>query len=191
MSHNKHSLCTQHHKPLSTNNYPLSAINHTLPTKHHPITIIHNPPSTIDNPTGTTVIELIIAVSVALIISTMVLAAYLIIFKEFNLFTRKADAVMETIVLKKKIDALFTDVMTVTEKYKTTMEYTDSENNDHVLTFRNGSIYLGNTVKTSGLKSFNYSISEKRGAGGRYLLLWDAVLVNKHWIGGAKEVNVK
>ena len=128
------------------------------------------------------------AISITLIISTMIFAAYLTIFKEFNFFTRKAVAVMETVVAKKKMDALFSDIRTVSAVYKTTLEYMGNNNKKHILTFRNGSLLLDNTQKTGNLNSFTYSVSEKQGANGRYLLLWETVLLNKHWIGGAIEV---
>ena len=124
---------------------------------------------------------------ITLIISTLIFSAYLAIFKNFNLFTRKADAVMETVVAKKKMDALFSDIETVSAVYKTTLEFTGN-NKKHILSFRNGTLLLDKSVKVSGISTFNYSLSEKQGVNGKYLLLWDAVLSNKHWIGGAKEV---
>lgn len=136
------------------------------------------------NKKGHTIIELITAISVTLIISTMIFAAYLAIFKEFNFFTRKAEAVMETVVAKKKLDALLSDIKTVSAVYKTTLEYIGNNNKKHILTFRNGSLFLDNAKKIDKLNNFSCSISEKQGVSGKYLLLWDAVLLNKHWIGG-------
>lgn len=167
--------------------YPTSTIQHRfyhLSTIHYPTSNIIN----VSNKKGHTIIELITAISVTLIISTMIFAAYLAIFKEFNFFTRKADAVMETVVTKKKMDALFSDIKTVSAVYKTTLEYIGKNNKKHILTFRNGSLFLDNARKIDKLNNFTYSVSEKQGAIGRYLLLWDVVLSNKHWIGGAKEV---
>lgn len=141
------------------------------------------------NKTGHTVIELITAIVITLIILPLIFSAYLTIFKGFNLFTRKADNVMETVVKKKKIDALFSDIKTVSGAYKTTLEYLDKENNEkRILSFRNNAFYVGNRIEIDGISKFDYSISDKPARNGKNLLLWETVLLNNHWIGGVREV---
>ena len=138
---------------------------------------------------GYTIIELVIAILVASIVSTLVFGAYFTIYKEFKIHTGRADKVMETVVAKKRIDALFKDIKTITGAYKTTLEYSNyADKESHTLSFRSNALYGDNDVKVKGIKSFDYSISEKKSKTGKNLLLWETTLLNGYWIGGASEV---
>lgn len=138
---------------------------------------------------GFTIIELIIAILVTSIISTLIFTAYFTIYKQFKVYTRRAEKVMETVVTKKRIDALFKDVKTVTGVYRTTLEYTNyKDKENHTLSFRSYALYSDNNIKVKGIKSFDYSISEKKSTTGKNLLLWETTLLNGYWIGGAREV---
>lgn len=138
---------------------------------------------------GYTIIELVIAILVASIVSTLVFGAYFTIYKEFKIHTGRADKVMETVVAKKRMDALFKGIKTISGSYKSTLEYsnyTDKEN--HTLSFRGNTLYIDNNSKVKGIKNFDYSISEKKSKTGKNLLLWETTLLNGYWIGGASEV---
>lgn len=138
---------------------------------------------------GFTIIEVIIAIFITTIISTLIFAAYLTIFKQFKIFTQRADRVMETVLTKKRIDALFKDVKTVTGVYKTTLEYsTYKDKNNHILSFHSNALYNDSKIGVKGIINFEYSVSEKKSKTGKKLLLWEAVLSNGYWIGGIGEV---
>lgn len=165
---------------------PTSKIQHR--SIFHPTSKIQHQTSNIQK-AGTTVIELMTAITIMLIISSMIFAAYLTIFKEFNFFTRKSDKVMTAIITKKKVDAILEEIGTVTGAYKTSLEYLDIENNkEHSLTYRSNALYRDNIVQVKDLKSFSYIVPEEQSYNGRKLLLWEAVLLNDYWIGGAREV---
>lgn len=141
---------------------------------------------------GFTIIEVIIAICITTIISTLIFAAYLTIFKQFKVFTQRADKVMETVLAKKKIDALFKDVKMITGVYKTTLEYSNyKDKNNHILSFRSNALYKDNKIGVKGIKIFEYSVSEKKTKTGKNLLLWETVLLNGYWIGGAGEVLIR
>ena len=48
------------------------------------------------------------------------------------------------------------------------------------------SLYLDNSLKLKRLNNFVYSVTEKKDGNETRLFLWEVVLDNKHWIGGAQ-----
>lgn len=138
---------------------------------------------------GHTLLELVIAITVTLIISSLLFAAYLVIIKDFHFYNRKANDVLNTVVLKKKMDGMISECAVITEAFKTSFEFTDaSAGNRHTVAFRNDILYMDNKPVITELKSFDYSISDKTANNGKKLLLWEMSLRNGSWIAGAAEV---
>ena len=138
---------------------------------------------------GHTLMELMIAISVVAILVPLIFAAYLMIYKQFKFSTKKAEKVINTVVVKTKIDKLFKDIEDIKSTYKTSFEYSgNTDSKSHLVSHRSNTLYLDNKVTIKKVKSFKYSISEKKSASGRHLLLWEAVLENGNWIAGARVV---
>lgn len=141
---------------------------------------------------GHTLMELMIAISIISILVPLIFMAYLSIYKQFKYNTNKADRVMETVVIKKKIDRLITDIENVNSTYKTSFGYFGNrDNKTHLLSFRGNTLCIDNKIKINKVKTFNYLITEKKSASGRHLLLWEVILESGNWIAGAKVIGFK
>jgi len=138
---------------------------------------------------GVTMVELVITISVVSIFSTFIFGSYLAIYKQFKYQTTRANKVIEVVRVKKDIDQIFKDIKEITGIYKNSFEYFDSKTNTaHYISLKNNSLYLDNTLIIDKIKSFTFSISEKKTISGDNLFIWEAVLINGYWIGGAKKV---
>ena len=150
---------------------------------------------TFKNPTtqtGTTLIELLIALAIAGIVVSLGFTVYSKVTKEFSFQSRTADALRETILAKKKIDIAcgkFAGIRRCSEREITGF----GQLNNTVLTlrFNNGYLLSEEDTIVSGLKGLTFSLIEKDGKKGeKAVLLWEGTLAGSGgWIGGGRVVS--
>lgn len=141
------------------------------------------------NTQGHTILELVLAISITLILASLILAAYLIIVKEFQIHSSRANTVMEALVVKKKMDSYCQKIRKVTATYKMSLEYQDYYSNQiHSISFNKNTLQQNNKVIIKKLKNFSYTLSPRKSAAGKALLLWEIDLESGFWLGGACEV---
>ncbi len=133
---------------------------------------------------GYTLLELIIAISIAGIVMTLALAMFTDMGKWFRSQNKQAEKVQEMIVTKKRIDQALKEISVIqnyTEKY---LEY-NKEGSDSLITLwvNEGVLYSGSEQICSNIKefAFNYQI--------RDLLFWETELKLGGWVGGVVVLN--
>lgn len=133
---------------------------------------------------GFSLLELIIAISVAGIVTTLALTAFTDIFKGFKLQNSRAERVREMIITKKKIEQIFTNISSTVSWTDYSVRY-KTEGSDSVITvqYKNGSLFKDNTIICDNLKSFKFDKRE-HGSSRNELFFWESVLLNNGWLGG-------
>ncbi len=138
---------------------------------------------------GHTLMELIIAISVTSILAPLVFSAYLTVYKEFKLHTRRAQNVFETVVRKGEIDRTVKEINSIGATYKHSFEFRrGGEEETHRLSVKNNSLYINAEKRVSDIATFSYTLSDRKTANNKSLMLWEAELTNGFWVGGAKMV---
>jgi hypothetical protein len=154
---------------------------------HTATSISENPEKT--RTAGVTFIELMVAMSVMVLTAGYIFYAYMGVHKEFTYSIRKANHLMEAMTIKGNIDKILHSVARVKSAYINSLEYTEKNNDTlHTIVFKDTKIVKDQSATISGISKFTYSISEKQTAHAEYLLLWEALLTNGVWIGGATAV---
>ena len=141
---------------------------------------------------GMTVVELLVAIAIAGIISTLCFVVYGNTVRMFSRQRHAAVDLQSTIIVKKRIER-------ACGKFKSVRHCTEWEisgsiyDNDSSLTlrFRDGVLFDNNKTVASGIKTFSFSLVENTGdpTDRTTVLLWEGIVAGSdHWVGGAVPV---
>lgn len=135
---------------------------------------------------GYTLVELIVAVTLGLFVTTLIFATYTDLFKGFRYQAHRADRVRTMVLLKKELDQSLkaADVLTTVSSRKLT--YVERGTRlEHTIAFYDNTIYRDNAVLQSNVRDFAFTTSDKRSEQGFRLVRWEALLYRGGWVGGA------
>ncbi|MBN1575037.1 MAG: prepilin-type N-terminal cleavage/methylation domain-containing protein [Chitinispirillaceae bacterium] len=141
------------------------------------------------HPCGVTLLELLIAITIAGIVVTLGFAVYGNIVTLFSRQSRAADDLRSTILMKKRIDQSCSRISVLHRCTDREVSGINSST-DSVVILRcaGNTLFDGHDTIAAGLEKFAFSLVEdKKDARNRNaVLLWEGVLVKTgDWIGGA------
>jgi prepilin-type N-terminal cleavage/methylation domain-containing protein len=134
---------------------------------------------------GFTLMELVVAISLGLFVSTLIFAAYTDVFKGFRKQAQRADRIRTMVRLKQGLDHSFrrADLLTAVSARKLT--YTERGNQiEHTIAFYDSTVYCDNSVLQSKVRDFTFTASDKLSEENFRLVRWEALLAGGGWVGG-------
>jgi prepilin-type N-terminal cleavage/methylation domain-containing protein len=139
---------------------------------------------------GMTMIELIVAIAVASIVTLISFAVYTGVARTFHTKQKDADALSELILNRKKIAAVCELFATLDRCYE--REATLINDNDSAITFRftGNALTLNNEVFIDSVKEFAFSVKALKNQRDKtQLLFWSGFYgENRLWFGGCTRV---
>jgi hypothetical protein len=141
-------------------------------------------------PNGFTAVELITAMVVTTALGVGIFVAYVNIYKMFVHQARQAQEIRDAVVASTRLDALFREMTVIEQTTPTDIRFRNTADTTvHTLRFNNKTISVDKNVIVRQCDKFSFTLSPVRESDKRSLLVWDATLVGKRWIGGATIVN--
>jgi type II secretory pathway pseudopilin PulG len=137
---------------------------------------------------GMTILELVVAMSIAGIVVGLVMSSYLNITKGFFIQINKSAQVMQLSVYKKQIDRLVGTIGEVVSVRDASIDYKTSESDTvHTIHFEKNVLKRDTVTVARNVDGFLWSLVQPNLKSGRAVLCWEA-RVGNGWIGGAGEV---
>ena len=144
--------------------------------------------------TGTTLIELLVALVIAGTVISLGFSVYATITRDFHRQSLSAEALRNKILVKKRIDGAFSDLASV-EHCSGREVRGKGEAGDGSIAIRyvNNSLLNGTDTLVTGLKECTFELSDQKGAnaGNNGVLCWELLLDKGGWVGGAVVVTVR
>lgn len=142
------------------------------------------------NVSGTTLLELLVAITVAGAATILVFSFYKNVAKEYWLHTHKSEEVKELIVTRLAIERHFSNVAKVVSCRKDGFDYVSAESDSAgTVRFVSNALIDNNDTIVKNITSFSCQTAMPGGKQqGNGVLLWEAVIDNGIWVAGAKDV---
>lgn len=139
---------------------------------------------------GHTMIELLLAIVVTAMVSTVVFTAYLGIQKQFKKNQDNANVVFQMINTKNKLNSIFDEIYEVEEIYSNKVYYRTVESKIQNVISYSGNVILqnGKTI-ISDINSFELEITSEKDNSA--VLLYSAYSIKNGWIGGSVKVFIR
>jgi hypothetical protein len=145
---------------------------------------------------GATLIELVVTILVAGIVSTLVFAFYSNVIKGYWMHTRSSESVKSMINARLKINGRISRIGNIISCRKDAIDYVnDDENNStdslRTICLKDSMLLDGKDTIVKGLSLIDFTVLTKtnsNSSNSNALLLWEAELKKGEWIAGAKEV---
>ena len=138
---------------------------------------------------GFTLVEVLIAIAISSIVSVLIFASYSTLMRNFSQLSSKAATVRSMALAKRTVDACFRNIDVVTGVYGNRIEFTPRHSDSlKTITFQNGDLLYGSKSVFSDVSRFSCSLVENKRRKGKVVLLWEIVIGNDNWIGGAVDV---
>jgi len=143
------------------------------------------------NQNGFTILELVVAITVATILVALVLSSYVVFTKAFARQTRAGLDVRRSVVMKARVDALMGRIGEVTTVHGNTIEFRDRKTASlREISWRSGALHYGDSTAVTGITDFLVSDPDAGCSGPHRVLLWEAHTESKAWIAGAVRVTM-
>jgi Tfp pilus assembly protein PilE len=135
---------------------------------------------------GYTLVELMVSISLALFVSTLIFSAYTHLFKGIRLQNRRADAVGEMVSARRAIVRALDSIETVTllSSDRIMFENKGSSEN-HTLEFHDDTVFKDGQEIVTKLKSFTLTANDTKTPDGKKLIQWECTLSGGGWSGGS------
>jgi hypothetical protein len=135
--------------------------------------------------TGITLLELLVAITLAAITTTFIFSSYLDVFHGFKIQAKRAEQVREMVLVKTRINNTVRNVQSliliVPDKL---MFLKRGDSTMHTVEFHNTVLYCDGKLIQGNLKNFVFRPSEKKTVNGLRTLSWEGVLGEGGWFGG-------
>lgn len=142
------------------------------------------------NQSGHTMAELIIAIVVTGIVSTIVLGAFLTMQKQYKVNQKNANKVFQRINIKNRLENDFKKIHTIEEIYSKKIVFQNNNSiKGNIISFSHGQIKANNKVILTDISDFQIELKETEGI--KNLLFYSFVSKKYGWVGGSVEVFYK
>jgi len=138
---------------------------------------------------GYTLIELIVAISLGLFVSTLIFAGYTDLFKGFRRQALRAENVRNMVQIKREIDQAFKNAQVLTMVSARKIVYCQQGSlEEHAISFHDSAVYKDEKMIQKGIRDFIFSTSEIKTDQGYRLVYWEALLAHTTWAGGVASI---
>jgi prepilin-type N-terminal cleavage/methylation domain-containing protein len=141
----------------------------------------------VNNPdnAGFTLLELILAISLAAITTSFIFSSYIDVVRGFKLQVSRAERVREMVQTKNKICKAFLNIgslVLVAPNKIVVLEVGDTTT--HSIEYFNSDLYYDAKLIQNKLYSFVFQPSDKKNNDGLRIIEWEGVLNKGGWVGG-------
>jgi prepilin-type N-terminal cleavage/methylation domain-containing protein len=134
---------------------------------------------------GFTLVELIVAISLGLFVSTLIFAGYTDLFKGFRRQALRAENVRNMVHIKRGMDHAFGNAQALSMVSARKIVYREQGSlNEHAITYRDSAVYKDDKMIQKGIRDFVFSTSPQKTDQGYCLVSWEALLAHNAWAGG-------
>jgi prepilin-type N-terminal cleavage/methylation domain-containing protein len=144
-----------------------------------------------ENSYGLTIIELLVAISIAGIVMTLAFAAYGNLLRGFSLQSKTANKVRSSILARKRIDRACNGLSVIHQCSEREIAGINAANNQTVtLRYAGTALLEGDDTICTNLENFAFTLEEngKDKSDRKAVLFWEGVVKKGGWIGGATVV---
>ncbi len=139
---------------------------------------------------GHTMIELLLAIVVTAMVSTVIFTTYLGIQKQFGKNQSNANVVFQMINTKNKLKKIFNEVYEVEEIYSNKIYYKTIEGNEqNNISFLNGAVKHNGKNVINSVEKFEIEISSEKE--NEAVLIYSVQTMKHSWLGGTKKIFIK
>ncbi len=144
----------------------------------------------VDRPIGGyTLVEMMVAVSMAGIVSILIMGAYTGLFKGFEIQAGNAAEAQAMILGKKQIDRMMRSLRSVTEV--SPRGILGANDRDSIINISYVKGVLSDGIQSVSLDSFSCMVKKTEYPDGPAYLIWDATVPGGKWIGGAVGIEIR
>lgn len=144
-----------------------------------------------NNTLGFTLVELVISISLAMFVVTLILSTYTSLFKGVRLQARRADTVREMIFLRHQVSRSLDSMESILQVTPDKIMFTNKQqrNNEHIVSFHDSTLFLDGKKIGNKMKQCSFSVSDKNSADNIRCVQWECLLKNGGWVGGVVTAN--
>lgn len=134
---------------------------------------------------GITLLELIVAITIASFLAMLIFGVFTDITKGFHTLSNRSAAVGTMISTKKRIDASLKDVEKILSINDSSITYINSLDSIYTIEFSCGKLIKNRSIICGNVENGRFTLSHKENSTGD-ILLWECLVDKKGWIGGAR-----
>lgn len=135
---------------------------------------------------GYTLIELIVAISLATIAAAFIFSSYIDIVHGFKIHVKRAESVREMISAKIKIAKAVQNVGSLVLIAPDKLMFVEQgDSTTHTMEYHNEELYRDGRSVQNKLESFVFRPSEAKTTEGHRVVAWEGTLGSGGWVGGA------
>ena len=144
------------------------------------------------NNSGTTLLELLVAIAVAAVVVLIVFAFYSNVVKGYWLHTRRSEGVKEMVMARLAIKRHFSNVGKLVSCRKEGFDYVKAETDSvQTVRFAQNALLDNNDTIIKNISSFScQTLMPDVKQLGKGVLLWEAVVGKGNWVAGATAVSL-
>ena len=138
---------------------------------------------------GFTLVELIVAISLGMFITTLIFAGYTDLFKGFRRQALRAENVRNMVQIKRGMDHAFGQAQVLTMVSARKIVYLEQGSlKEHAISFRDNAVYKDDEIIQKGIRGFVFTASDKKTNQGFRIVCWEALLAHNAWAGGVASI---
>lgn len=135
---------------------------------------------------GFTLVELMVAIMLAMFVVTLTLSTYTSLFKGVRLQARRADTVREMITLRHQMTRSLDSIESVLQVTPDKIMFTKKPrgNGEHIISFHDSTLFIDGKTVGGKIKQCIFTATDNNSADNLCCVEWSCLLKNGGWAGG-------